>query len=283
MAESVARRHQGSAPSGHPGRHGHRQEPGLPGSGAGPGHPGGGVHRHQGPPGSARHPGSPPPRGHPRTCPSSSRCSRAGPTTSAGSGSPRWPAVTSSSASTHDVERAGPPPPLGPFGREIRRLVDWADVAATRRPGRAGLGAEPGGLGPGQRRSSRLPGSGSMPVGRHLLCGGGPRPGRPGRRGRRQHPPVHGRPGRRRRATAAARRGGVRRSPRARGHRVERPSASRSARVASMPWPAPPGRSWTTSPPRPPSTRPAPCSTTTLRPHAAPPCRGPSTTRPGSA
>ena len=131
-----------------------------------------------------------------------------------------------------------------------------------RRPGRPELRAVRPGLEHGERRPARVPGRLQLPVGRPLLRRGRPRPGGGGRRRRRQHPPLRRPPGQRRRGAARARRGRLRRGPRARGgHDLEPrgrahprpvpsvgdrgPLAGRASatRTCSTPWPRP-ATSW---------------------------------------
>ena len=192
----------------------------------------------------------------PSACRSSSRSSRAGPTTSVASGSRRWPAATNSSGSPRRrrgrqrrrrADRGSGQPGLGPLGREIRRLVEWAGRATTG--DRAELAWEPSPTAWAQVSvgARDCPGASRCPSGSVCFAGGGPGAGRPGRRGRRQHPPL-----RRRRwppAASCCPRTTWSSSTRPTSWRTSRRrlSASRSGRPLPGPGPQRPARSWTTS------------------------------------
>ena len=81
--------------------------------------------------------------------------------------------------STSTRSRRRPSPPNS--ARSAGRFAGWSSGRPGRHrgPGRAGVGAQPGRLVAAERRVAGVPGRGPLPLGRHLLRGGGAAPGPP--------------------------------------------------------------------------------------------------------
>ena len=234
------RSHRHQHPPGGPGRHGDRQVPGLPRPGCAERQEGRHRHGDQGAAGPAGREGPPPGGRRPRAA-GAARLRSA-----QGAEQLRLPPAGGRGGLGRDSGRAGRPgsrpgrragggPGRGGASRRRRRgcaarghrggsapaggLV--AEVT-DRRPGRPELRALRPGLEHGQRGPAGVPGRLQLPLRRELLRRGRPRAGLGGRRRGGQHPPLRGAPGQRQCRPARARRGDLRRGPRARrGHDLE--------------------------------------------------------------